>query len=59
MRNLAHSTRQIARSRRQAGVPLWQVPVVALLATSYYALFFLGELATIARPGWMVRHFRI
>ena len=59
MRNLAHSTRQIARRRHQVGVPLWQVPAVALLATSYYSLFFLGEVATIARPGWMVRHFRI
>ena len=58
-RNLARSAREIGSGYRRVGVPLWQLPAIAVIATAYYGLFFCGEVATILRGEWMARNFRI
>jgi len=58
-RNLARSAREIATGYRQVGLPLWQLPAIAVIATAYYGLYFCGEVATILRGEWMTRNFRV
>ena len=58
-RSLARSAREIASGYRQVGVPLWQLPAIAVIATASLGLFFCGEVATILRDEWMTRNFRI
>ena len=54
----AYVARNLAAAAAE-GVPLWQLPAVAVMATTYYGRFFCGEVATILRGEWMARNFRI
>jgi hypothetical protein len=58
-RHLRKSTSSIVRDFDRVDLPAAAVPVAIVISGSYYVLCSVGELMTVAKPDFMLRHFRI
>ena len=58
-RDLRRSSSSITRNFKRVGLSAPAVPAALGISTSYYLLCTLGEVATMASPRFMTRHFRI
>lgn len=45
--------------RKAVQLPVWQIPAAMLIGVTYYTLCLLGELITIAKPGFVKKNFSI
>jgi len=59
IRNQQAAAAKILQHRREVGMSAVELPVSLVIAATYYALYFAGEVMSHAAPTWMRRHFQL